>query len=237
MNYFKATALSLFGTIMSLSAKMVFETKLVVIEANPDEIFVTGEFPFEVTGDGETIISYDALCSCLAGRVEPLLPDRSAKLNWKAGEKGVIKARFDTSRFLGTVDKAIELKLEGEKDPIHLIVRVNVPELVQLKPSTLKWDKGSEAKEKVIKVKINHTDPIKILSHAGNNEKAYPYELKIIKEGWEYEIRVKPTDTSQSGIGMISLRTDSKIGKFKRATAYVTTKPKLKMKPLTEARK
>ncbi len=236
MNCFKATALVFVGMGMSLSARMVFETKLVEIDVKPDETFVTGEFPFEVTGGGETIISYDALCSCLAGRVEPLLPDRSAKLSWKAGEKGVIKARFDTSKFLGTVDKAIELKLKGEKEPIHLTVRVNVPDLVQLTPSTLKWDKGSEAVEKVIKVKITHSEPIKIISHSANNEKTYPYEFKTIKEGWEYEIRVKPTDTAQSGMGMISLRTDSKISKFKRTTAYVTTKPKLKMKPLSGAR-
>lgn len=237
MNYFKAAIISLAGSVMSLSGKMVFETKLVEIDVKPDETFVTGEFPFEVTGDGETIISYDALCTCLAGRVEPLLPDRSAKLNWKAGEKGVIKARFDTSKFLGTVDKAIELKLKGEAKPVHLTVRVNVPELVQLQPSTLKWDKGGEATEQVVKIKINHTEPIKIISHSASNDKTYPYELKTIKEGWEYEIRVKPTDTTQSGMGMISLRTDCKISKFKRATVYVTTKPKLKVKPLLGAQK
>jgi len=164
----------------------------------------------------------------LAGRVEPLLPDRSPKLKWEPGGKGVIKARFDTSKFLGTVDKAIELKLKGKKEPIILTVRVHIPHLVKLEPSTLKWNTGEEAEEKVIKITMDHTSPIKILSHSANNEKTYPYTLKTIKEGKEYEIRVKPTDTSQSGMGVISLRTDCEIGKFKRANVYVVTRPKLR---------
>jgi len=226
----------LFGLTAPLFAEMVFEKTLVEIKVGYDENEVTGEFPFQIKGTEETIMSYDALCTCLAGRVEPLLPDRSAKLHWKPGEKGVIKARFDTSKFLGTVDKAIELKLKG-KEAIALTVRVHIPQLIELKPQTLKWEKGGEATEKVIKVKINHDKPIKITSHSANNESVYPYELKTIKEGWEYEIRVKPSSTDDAGIGVISLRTDSKIAKFKRAAVYVTTRPKLKDRPAPKVSK
>jgi len=189
---------------------------------------VTGEFPFVIEGDSETITEYEALCTCLAARVEPLLPDRSAKLHWKVGEKGVIKARFDTSKFLGTVDKAVRLRLDGQKEPVILTVRVHIPELVKLEPATLKWDKGAEGVEKVVKITMNHTSPIRIVDHSANNEKTYPYELKTIKDGHEYEIRVKPTDTSESGMGVISLRTDCEIPKFRRANVYVVTRPKLK---------
>ena len=236
MKLLKVTGCVLLGLSGSLLAEIVFEKSLVEINVGHDQSEVTGEFHFEIKGTEETIISYDALCTCLAGRVEPLLPDRSAKLHWKPGEKGVIKARFDTSKFLGTVDKAIELKLKG-KEPVALTVRVHIPQLVQLEPQTLKWEKGGEATEKVIKVKINHDKPIKIISHSANNDSVYPYELKTIKEGWEYEIHVKPSSTAEAGIGVISLRTDSKVAKFKRAAAYVTTRPKLKARPTGEAGK
>jgi len=228
MTLLKVALPFLFASALSLQAEMVFEKTLVEIDVDPGANEVTGEFPFEIKGSEETIASYDALCTCLAARVEPLLSDRSAKLQWKPGETGVIKARFDTSKFLGTVDKAIELKLEGRKEPIILTVRVHIPELVKLEPATLKWDKGGEAEEKVIKITIDHTSPIKIISHSANNEKTYPYTFKTIKEGKEYEIRVKPIDTSESGMGVISLRTDCEIGKFKRANIYVVTRPKLK---------
>ena len=227
MNLLKIIFFTVVSGALPLAAEMVFKTTLVEIQVEPGQNQVTGEFPFEIQGTDETIVTYDALCSCLAGRVEPLLPDRSAKLAWKVGEKGVIKARFDTSRFLGTVDKAIELKLKG-RDPILLTVRVHIPNLVELEPNTLRWDTGGDTEEQVIKVKINHSKPINIISHSANNEKIYPYELKVIKAGWEYEIRVKPTTSAETGIGAISLRTDCDIPKFKRAAAYVVTKPKLK---------
>ncbi len=225
---------ALICTVSVSTAEMAFKSKLVEIQVGHDQNEVTGEFPFEIKGSDETILSYDALCTCLAGRVEPLLPDRSAKLHWKPGEKGVIKARFDTSKFVGTVDKAIELKLKGH-EPIHLTVRVHIPQLLELSPSTLKWDKDGPAEEKVIKIKVNHSEPIMITSHSATNEKAYPYEVKTLKEGWEYEVRVKPAATNETGMGMISLRTDCKVPKFKRAIVYVTTRPKLKTSTKTGA--
>ncbi|MFT7172863.1 MAG: hypothetical protein ACI9NQ_001079 [Paracoccaceae bacterium] len=234
MNPLKIALFALLSACLPVSAEMVFKSLLVEIDAKAGENQVTGEFPFEIKGDSETIVSYDALCTCLAGRVEPLLADRSPKLHWKAGEKGVIKARFDTSRFLGTVDKALELKLNG-RDPVILTVRVNIPDLVQLEPNTLRWETGGEADEKVIKITVNHTKPIKIISHSSNKDEIYPYELKTIKEGWEYEIRVQPRNTIESGMGMISLRTDCEIPKFKRAIVYVVTKPKLKVRPVVGA--
>lgn len=215
----------LFSTLERISAEMIFQSNLVEIEVQHDQNEVTGEFPFKIEGSEETILSYDALCTCLAGRVEPLLPDRSAKLHWKPGEKGVIKARFDTSKFLGTVDKAIELKLKG-RDPIHLTVRVHIPQLLKLEPNTLKWEKGGIADEKVVRITVDHSKPIHIISHSATNDTVYPYELKTIKDGWEYELRVKPKDTGAAGVGVISLRTDCEVPKFSRAVVYVTTRPK-----------
>ena len=221
--------ISLFFALAVVSpAEMVFEKALIEINVGADEDVVTGEFPFVIKGEDATITEYEALCTCLAARVEPLLPDRSAKLSWKSGEKGVIKARFDTSKFLGTVDKAIRLRLKGQKEPVILTVRVHIPELVKLEPATLKWDKDGEAVEKVVKITMQQAAPIRIVNHSANNEKIYPYELRTIKEGFEYEIRVKPTGTSESGMGVISLRTDCEIPKFRRANIYVVTRPKLK---------
>ncbi len=221
------STLILISSVFISSGEMVFEKQLVEIHAKPDQKEVTGEFPFVIKSKDETIKSYDAKCSCLEAGVLPLNPDRSAKLTWKVGEKGMIMARFDTSKFLGTVDKAIELNLEGASEPINLVVRVHVPVLVKIEPATLRWDVGGKNEEKVMKVTIQHDKPIKITSHKGNNPK-FPYEFKTIREGWEYEIRVKPVDTAQSGIGMLALRTDSEFARFRRSMAYLVTKPKIK---------
>ena len=130
-----------------------------------------------------------------------------------------------------TVEKAIKLTMADGKE-INLNFRVVIPELIQLAPSTLKWNKGESANERVVKITVNHDKPIKIISDMGNNDKVFPYELKTIKEGWEYEIRIKPTSTEISGMGMISLRTDSPFPRFKRKVLYAVVRPKMTGSPV-----
>ena len=224
MKHFILPLLAMFAVLDPVSADMVFEKTLIEIQASPGDKTVMGEFNFEIKGKDEKIKDYDAKCSCLAARVEPLNPDRSTKLDWKVGEKGKIMAKFDVENFRGTVDKAIELNLVGASESISLVIRVHVPELIIIEPSSLKWDLGGSAESKVFKIKMNGTEPIRILSHSGNNSN-FPYDLKTIKEGSEYEVTVKPVSTDGSRIGLITFRTDSKYSRFSRATAYVVVKP------------
>ncbi|MGC6466766.1 MAG: hypothetical protein ACON38_08585 [Akkermansiaceae bacterium] len=223
--FFVWSSVVLCSVSSSLHAEMVFEKKLVEIHCSPNDKEVVGEFPFVIKGEDETIKDYDAKCVCLAARVEPLNPDRSAKLRWKVGESGKMMAKFDVTKFLGTVDKAIELNLVGDSEPIVLTVRVHVPELVSLSPTNLKWDLGGPAEPKTIKIKVQHKEPIRILEHRGNNPR-FKYEFKTIKEGWEYEVVVTPSDTSSSGLGMLSFTTDCKFPRFKRAMGYAVIRPK-----------
>lgn len=214
-----------------LSAKIVFDSKTIEVQVKPGQDMVTGFFPFKIVDEEETIVKAEVFCMCLEPQV-PLNPDRSPKLNWKVGEKGVIKGRFSTKQFLGTVEKSIEVTMKGHEKPVMLNFRVVIPELIKLEPATLKWDKGSKAEERVIKITVNHDKPIKIVSHQGNNDKVFPYEFKTIKEGQEYEVRIKPTSTEQSGMGMISLRTDSEFPRFKRKVIYAVVRPKTTGKPV-----
>lgn len=215
-------------SIAAGAAKMAFDRELVEIEVGPGQEVVTAAFPFKIVEDDETIEKVEVLCVCLGARVEPLNPDRSAKLNWKVGEEGVIKIRFDTSKFLGTVEKAAALKLAGTEEPIRLITRVTIPELIKVEPTTLKWAKGQEAEEKIATVTITHDEPIKILSHAGRNTEDFPYTLVTVEEGRKYEIHMKPTSTAKSGMSMVSLRTDSEHPRFKRAAVYGVVRPELR---------
>ena len=211
----------LVATVTMAPAKMVFEKTLVEIDVKPGEDVVIGEFPFKIEGEEETISLMEVTCTCLDDpRVEPLLPDRSPKLNWKVGESGVIKIKMETKQFLGTVDKAAVLKLKGRKDDIPLTIRVNIPELIKVEPTNLKWDLGGPADQKVAKITINHDQPIKIVSDIGRNTESFPYELITIREGWEYEVRMKPTNTAKGGMAMVSLRTDSEHPRFKRTAVY-----------------
>lgn len=210
-----------------MNAEMVFKTKLVEITAKPDVTEITAEFPFEIKGSVAEIIEYDAPCTCLTARVEPLNVDRSTKLRWDIGESGKIFGRFKMGNFKGTVDKAIVLKMKGVDKPIQLVVRVKIPILFEIQPSTLKWKIGETPSEKTFKIKVNHDKPIKLIGDSGTSSN-FPYEVKTIKEGWEYEIKVKPSSTKTPGMGMIRLKTDCLIKRHERHQVFVVVKKERK---------
>lgn len=225
------TAVLAFLLVSHSPAKIVFDSELVEIDVKPGEDVVTAVFPFKVEEEDETIVKVDVHCVCLGVRVEPLNPDRSAKLDWKVGEEGEIKIRFDTSKFMGTVEKGAALVLADREKPVDLTVRVKVPELIKVEPTTLKWARGGEGGEKVARITINHDKPIKIVQDVGRNKQAFPYELVTIREGWEYEVRMKPANTNESGMGMVLLTTDSEHPRFKRTAVYGVVRPELKSRP------
>ncbi|MDB4508018.1 DUF1573 domain-containing protein [Akkermansiaceae bacterium] len=206
--------------LLGLEAEMVFKTKLVEIKASADAKVVIAEFPFDIKGaEGAQIISREAPCTCLSADVLPRNPDRSAKLKWAEGETGKIVGRFEMGNFKGTVDKAILLKIRGQEKPVQLVVRVTIPVLFAIEPSTHKWEVGGALTPKVFKIKVNHSEPIHILKTDGQMDD-YPYEVKTIKDGWEYEVTVTPKSTQAPGMGRLAFFTDCKIARHKRHQVF-----------------
>ena len=215
-----------FAGLLAASAEMIFKTKLIEITADPDAKVVTAEFPFEVKGaEGAQILSYDAPCSCLTAKVFPLKSDRSTKLKWSEGEAGKIIGRFEMGNFKGTVDKAILINIKGQEEKVQLVVRVHIPVLFQIEPSTHKWELNGPASPKVFKIKVNHAEPIHILKHMGQMED-FPYELKTIKDGWEYEVTVTPKSTVTPGMGRLAFFTDCPIQRHKRHQVFTVVRAK-----------
>ncbi|MDB4353860.1 hypothetical protein N9Z02_01010 [Akkermansiaceae bacterium] len=204
-------------------AEMIFKTKLVEVTAQPDVDVLNVDFPFEVKGGPSEIVEYDAPCSCLTARIEPLKADRSTKLKWEEGESGKVIGRFKMGNFKGTIDKAIVLKMKGSEEPIQLVVRVTIPVLFDIQPSTLQWKIGEGATTKIFKIKVNNDQPINLVKHSGTSNN-FPYQVKTIKEGWEYELTVTPQSTATPGMGMIRLETDSAIKRHQRHQVFVVVK-------------
>lgn len=212
-------ALSLHG----LEAEMFFKTKLIEVHAAADAKVVTTDFPFEIKGEDAEIISYDAPCSCLTAKVFPLKPDRSTKLKWSNGEKGKIVGRFEMGNFKGTIDKAVLIKLRGQKEPVQLIVRVHIPVLFAISPATHQWELNGPLTPKVFKIKVNHTKPINILKTMGVMQ-GFKYEQETIKPGQEYEVTVIPESTATPGMGRLAFLTDCEIPRHKRHQVFAVVK-------------
>ena len=193
----------------------------VAVTAKPDATKVTVPYHFENKTDRVlTIAKYDSACSCLSAKV------KNGKLVYQPGEQGEIRVQFAIGAFSGTVEKTVLLWTKDDPDDkpsTVMTVELTIPVLFEAIPTTLLWDQGAKPEPKTIKLKVNHTKPIRIVEHTGSN-KDFPYELKTIRDGWEYELVVTPVSTDGSGFGMIKITTDSPISRYKRQQVFVCVK-------------
>lgn len=199
-----------------LQADLFFEKQVVEIKAAPDADELTIDFPFTVTGDKEvTIKKFTAPCSCLSAEISD-----GGRLTWKPGESGVVRGIFELGTFKGTVEKHIILFLEKQREPLSLILKVTIPELMKVEPPTLNWPIGGEATPKSFKITMHGEEPIKLLEVTVSNPK-FTHDLVEIRKGEEYQLTITPTTVEGRALGMVRMRTDSSISRHQRYQAFV----------------
>jgi hypothetical protein len=208
-------------------AEVVFEATTIDLKAEAGQNVIQGEFQFKVIGNGVGIQKVDAPCSCLAVTISDGSLTAEAKREWKPGETGKVSAKFSIGNLRGVVEKEIFLTIKGQEKKIRLVCKLHVPELFKIEPTSHVWPTGAKLTEKVFKVKVNHDKPIRIVEHSGQDDN-FPYKVVTIRDGWEYEIRVKPKSTSAPRMGRISLLTDCSIKRHKRHQVYTLVKAKKK---------
>ncbi|BDS07513.1 hypothetical protein NT6N_25530 [Oceaniferula spumae] len=202
---------------------LTFASNRVDVTAKPDALKLTVPYTFENTSKRTITISrWDSACSCLSARIQ------DGKMAYKPGEKGKILIDFELGSFSGTQVKTVMLWTEddsAERPSTVLTVAIKIPVLFDITPKTIFWDQGGEKETKSFKLKVNHDKPIRILNHSGTNA-AFPYTIKTIRDGWEYELVVTPSDVSTPAFGMIKLTTDSAIKRYQRQQAFVCVRRK-----------
>lgn len=201
-----------------------FVSDRVKVTVKPDAKLVSMPFEFEnKTERPLKIARYDSACSCISARVA------GGKLAYQPGEKGKIVVDFELGSFSGEVEKTLMLWTTNdaaEKPSSILTSVITIPVLFEVSPKTLFWDHGGSKESKTIKLKVNSDQPIRILKLAGTNQN-YSYELKTVRDGWEYELVVSPQSVESMGMGMIKITTDAAIPRYQRQQAFVCVrKPK-----------
>ncbi len=201
------------------AAELKFETKLREATVAPDADKVVTQFPFKnESKETVKIIDYSASCSCTTAAISP-----KDKLEYAPGESGIILAEFELSALAGTIEKGVQLRLEGDKEDapsVNLISRITIPELVVVEPKTLTWTKGEEAKPKTATVTINYKDPIHISSVSTADER-FTQELKTIEDGKKYEILVTPKNTDAFALAVMRIETDCKIERHRLVRMFM----------------
>lgn len=214
-----AVCFSLTGLLHA--ARLDFAESLKEIHAPADAKSVTAEFPFtNNSGKPVTVAKFDAACSCMAVQIS------GGKLRYAPGESGVVRATFDMGNFSGTVDKVVALWLDqdrADKPSLSLTVRVHIPVLVSAEPKTLTWSVGEPAAPQTIRITMNHTKPIKVVSVTSSSQ-AFSHELKTVEEGKTYELVVTPTQADNPGLAVIRIETDCDIDKHRLQQVFAVVR-------------
>ena len=104
---------------------------------------------------------------------------------------------------------------DGEQVRDSLLAILTIPDVVTIEPELIKWKVGEDPSAKTFTLKVPHVDPIKITNVSSTRE-GFDVSVLTKKEGREYEITIKPQNTSKPMLGMLKIETDSKLKKHSR---------------------
>lgn len=135
-----------------------------------------------------TIISVESNCDCLVASVD--------KRVYAPGANGFIRSSFTIGDRLGLYERRLKVVTDESPEPVRLLVRIEVPELVTLTPRTVDWKINEPVKEKfaalevIAGLKINFT-------HVQPSGHDFSARLETVEPGRRYRLYLKPPDTAQ----------------------------------------
>ncbi|MEN3941229.1 DUF1573 domain-containing protein [Prosthecobacter sp. SYSU 5D2] len=194
-------------------AELALEVPLIELKPRPEDESVTTTFVFHNKGTKPVkVLSIDSACSCLSADLD--------KAVYAPGEKGTGKAEFKVSSFVGRHEKSVHVQTDDPSQPEWVIPFIlEVPEVIKIEPKTLQWWIGDEAQAKTAKVTMTGDAPMSIKDITSTRENV-EFSWKEITPGREYEVTVKPKNTTDVMLGALRIETDSSIPKYQRQMAF-----------------
>ena len=200
-----------------------FETTVIEADAPLGADKLAVDFHFTNEGEENTIITkIKRDCDCLTIQANGGTTLPKGRKRYRPGEGGIIRAEFDLGNNKGLVEQRVALWLEGDpedKPSIHLVARIEIPELINLSTKTLKWEVNSKPETKPIDIVLKGETPIHV-TDISSTSKDFEIELKTVEEGRHYQLQVTPKSTEIPGIAVIQIDTDSKIKGQKSSQAF-----------------
>jgi len=205
--------LSVFLMPVLTSAEMATELPIIELKPKPEDESVTTSFVFHNKGTKPVkVLSIDSACSCLSAALD--------KAVYEPGEKGTGTAEFKVSSFTGRHEKSVHVQTDDPAQSDWVITFVlEVPEVIKIEPKTLQWWLGDEAQAKTTKVTMLGDRPLIIKGITSTRENV-EFSWKEITPGREYEVTVKPKNTTEVMLGALKIETDSAIPKYQRQMAF-----------------
>ena len=218
------------GAVVSTArSELVFEqTELELHPAVGDEKAV-GHFKYQNKGDKTIAIkNVNTSCGCTAATAKPTADP---------GEKGEVTATFTIGDRVGTQQKAITVVTD---DPTHpttaLMLKVFIPQVLELQPFLVFWQPGEPAKPKTIVAKAGKDVAIKKLD-VSSSTPDFTTKVEPGSSPGEFRITVEPKQTAQPKDATLTIKPELPNGKSKTfyAAARVMPPPPAAAKPANPA--
>ena len=195
------------------AAQLQWETRELEFSPSVDQTQVIAHFKFQNVGQSEIkITSVSTSCGCTTAALE--------KDTVAPGEKGEIKATFNVGERVGLQHKNVFVESTDPESPnTSLALKVHIPALAQVRPSSLQWALGGAPSAQEINIKILNDLPM----HAVSAISSDPRILARIEEtvpSKEYRVVVEPKGTNEPVTAVLKIKTDYPAENPKE---YVTT--------------
>jgi hypothetical protein len=188
------------GTLSALG--LTWEKTTITHEASATETEFAAVFPFTNEGDQTvTIESVRSSCGCTVPELE--------KREYGPGESGEITAVFTFGTRTGAQRKTVSvITNEPDIDRQNLVLEVNIPVLIEVRPFFVFWRKGDDVSTKSIEVQVVDPELIKPVSVESSSENFEATLRPDEKDAATWHVDITPGTTETSGNTHLLLKTD-----------------------------
>jgi hypothetical protein len=206
-NFFTLVLILSLRLSIPCTAQLQWETRELEFSPSVDQTQVIAHFKFQNVGQSEIkITSVSTSCGCTTAALE--------KDTVAPGEKGEIAATFNFGKRVGFLENTIvEQKTivvestDPESPNTSLALKVHIPALAQVRPSSLQWALGESPFAQAINIKILNDFPIHAVSAISSDPRILARVEQTVSSK-EYRVIVEPRGTSEPVTAILKIKTD-----------------------------
>ena len=191
---------------------LVFRPHSQKVSADPGEKTLEVTFSVENTGsDAAGIATLESGCECLEVSIDVNpIPPRG---------KATITGIFDIEKLRGSAERKITVVPEGASRAIFLTTDIEIEPIYEILESMTTWARGSKPETKIVTFRVVREKPVRVLS-AESKRPEVTCELVEVERGRLYHLRLSPSSTENSLLGIVRLETDCEVESYARPLAY-----------------
>ena len=172
------------------ASSLEWERREASLTASPRQEKIELSFAFTNSGAVPvTIKSAKPSCDCTVAEL--------GKKTYAPSESGELKVVYKIEGKVGKRERTITIETDEPGEPTVLTLKVDIPELVEVKPRLLVWRAGDTPDEKAVDIFLA-TDPAMSLTDATSSDPAVTLRVETVVPFRQFRLWVKPRSTQAS---------------------------------------